>query len=387
MSEMIDYLLKLPKVVYGGAHAMDNLLLLCKGAKKITIFTDKGIIENRLLEKPKQIFGEIGTPYEIIDDLPAEPTVHQANDIAARYRKTAADLIVAIGGGSVMDIAKLCSILDTDAYTVYDLLKDPQRGRKAVRTVMIPTTAGTGAEATPNAIVTIPEEALKVGIVNEEMIADAVILDAEMIRKLPYKIAAATGVDALAHAVECFTSRKANPFSDLYALEAFALIEKNLENACDDTKEDMDAKRAMLTASFYAGIAITASGTTGVHALSYPLGGRYHIPHGISNAIMLIPVMRFNECACAERLAQLYDRIRPQGEVKKVEEKSAYVLRRMEAMVKNVGIAADLSLYDVSAGDLEDLVCAGMKVTRLLVNNMREITVSDARCIYKAVLK
>ena len=184
--------------------------------------------------------------------------------------------------------------------------------------VLIPTTAGTGAEVTPNAIVGVPEKELKIGIVNENMIADYVILDARLIKNLPRKIAAATGVDALAHCIECFTSNKANPFSDMYALEGCDLILNNIEKACDDP-EAMAEKNRMQMAAYYGGLAITASGTTAVHALSYPLGGKYHIAHGVSNAILLAPVMRFNEPACRDRLAQVYDRC-IRGEAKTVED-------------------------------------------------------------------
>ena len=140
-----------------------------------------------------------------------------------------------------MDIAKLASITADGSCTVRDQLKNPRIGKKTVTTVMIPTTAGTGSEATPNSIVAVPEEQLKVGIVNPEMIADAVILDGNMIRRLPRKIAASTGIDALCHAIECYTSAKANPFSDLFAMQALRLIFRNLEKACDDP-DALDAK-------------------------------------------------------------------------------------------------------------------------------------------------
>ena len=195
--------------------------------------------------------------------------------------------------------------------------------KKCVKTLMIPTTAGTGAEATPNAIVAVPEKELKVGIVNDAMIADGVILDARMIKSLPGSIAAATGVDALCHAIECFTSKKRNPFSDTFALQAFEMIVKNIEKACDDPGA-MEEKSNMLLASFYAGVAITASGTTAVHALSYPLGGKYHIAHGVSNAILLAPVMKFNEPACRARFALAYDRLAPDAGAVTEAEKSAW---------------------------------------------------------------
>ncbi len=205
-----------------------------------------------------------------------------------------------------MDAAKLASVLVTDDYGVKELLDAPVwlRSASPSSSSPLPPAPALRPRPTPSSV---PEKELKVGIVNENMIADYVILDARMIKNLPRKIAAATGVDALAHCIECFTSNKANPFSDLYALEGLDLILNNIERACDDP-EAMDAKNKMQIASFYAGVAITASGTTAVHALSYPLGGKYHIAHGVSNAILLAPVMRFNEPACRERLAEAYDR-------------------------------------------------------------------------------
>ena len=219
------------------------------------------------------------------------------------------------------------------------------------------------------------------------MIPDYVILDARMIKNLPRSIAAATGVDALAHCIECFTSNKANPFSDLYALEGLDLILNNIEKACDDP-EAMQEKNRMQIAAYYGGLAITASGTTAVHALSYPLGGKYHIAHGVSNAILLAPVMRFNEPACQERFAIAYDRC-CHDEVKtcKTEaEKSAWIINRLEEIVKHLDIPTSLKEFGVPESDLETLVASGMQVQRLLVNNPRTLTADDARELYKQIL-
>jgi hypothetical protein len=196
-----------------------------------------------------------------------------------------------------------------------------------------------------------------------------------------------TGVDALAHAIECYTSRKANPFSDTFALEALDLILNNIIPACDDP-EAMDAKNKMQIAAFYAGIAITASGTTAVHALSYPLGGKYHIAHGVSNAILLAPVMRFNAPYCQDRLAAAYDRC-CHDDVKTCqtpEEKTAWVIARLEHIVKHLEIPTSLQEFGVPAGDIDGLVEAGMQVQRLLVNNMRPVTPEDARKLYLEIL-
>jgi alcohol dehydrogenase class IV len=383
---MSEYSLRMPGAVYAGDRVIEKLPEILKGAKRVALFTDKGVRNAGLVESTLAVLGDGGLHIEILDDLPAEPTIYQAAENISRFRAIHADHIIAIGGGSVMDIAKLASVLDTDAYSIFDLLDDSALAHKCVPTLMIPTTAGTGAEATPNAIITVPEKSLKVGIVNFDMIADAVVLDAEMLRHLPRKIAASTGIDALAHAIECFTSKKATPFSDMVALEAFRLIEKSIERACDESNQDMKAKSDMLLASFYAGVAISAAGTTAVHALSYPLGGRYQIAHGISNAILLMPVMRFNEPVCQTRFAAVYDTVRPGGEEKTVLSKSSWVLNRMDEIVQNVGIVPSLQPYGIGSGELDALVRAGMQVTRLLVNNLRPVTSDDARKIYMEVI-
>ena len=385
---LTKYNLKLPREIFSGEDALENLktILLANGVKKAAVFTDKGIQSAGLLDFPMDRIRAAGVESVILDDLPPEPTYSQVQALADAYTASGADFIIAVGGGSVMDTAKLSSILSTGEYTMQDLLDTPSLGRKHVKTLMIPTTAGTGAEATPNAIVAVPEKELKVGIVNGQMVADYVILDAVMIKKLPRKIAAATGVDALCHAIECWTSNKSNPFSDLFAMEALDLILNHIEPACDDS-EAMDAKNKMQIASFLAGVAIAASGTTAVHALSYPLGGKYHIAHGVSNAILLVPVMKFNEPVCREKFAQAYDRcVHGAHTCETAEKKSAYMIQWMEEIVKHLEIPASLKEFGVPTEDLEDLVKSGMEVTRLLANNMREVTPDDARSIYWQIL-
>ena len=187
---MKQYQLAMPQQVFSGETGMQALESLAARHKKAAVFTDAGIRASGVLERPLAELDKAAVPYVVYDTLPAEPTCDQAQQVIDTFRESGADLIVAVGGGSVMDIAKLASITADGSCTVRDQLKDPRIGKKTVKTIMIPTTAGTGSEATPNSIVAVPEEQLKVGIVNPEMIADAVILDGEMIRRLPRKIAA-----------------------------------------------------------------------------------------------------------------------------------------------------------------------------------------------------
>ena len=360
---LTQYNLKMPHAVYGGENAMDNITAIIKarGAKKVAMFTDKGIEGAGLFALPEEAVKASGAEYYVLDELPPEPSYMAVQKLVDEFKVSGADLIVACGGGSVMDAAKLASVLVTDAYGVKELLDNPGMAQKCVPIV---------------------------GIVNENMIADYVILDARMIKNLPRKIAAATGVDALAHCIECFTSNKANPFSDLYALEGLDLILNNIEKACDDP-EAMAEKNRMQIAAYYGGLAITASGTTAVHALSYPLGGKYHIAHGVSNAILLAPVMRFNSehPAVRERLAAAYDRCcHEEKTCTTVEEKTAWMIARLEHIVKHLDIPTSLKEFGVPAEDLEGLVNAGMQVQRLLVNNMRPVTADDARKLYQEIM-
>ncbi len=382
------YNIKMPHAVYGGENSIENITTILKSnqVKRVAVFTDKGIENSGLLTLAVEAVIAADADYYVLNDLPPEPSYMAVQKLVDQFKTSGADMILACGGGSVMDAAKLASILVTDEYGVKELLDNPGRARKCVPIILIPTTAGTGAEVTPNAIVAVPEKELKVGIVNENMIADYVILDARMIKNLPRKIAAATGVDALAHCIECYTSKKANPFSDVYALEGLDLILNNIMDACNDP-EAMEAKNKMQIAAYYGGLAITASGTTAVHALSYPLGGKYHIAHGVSNAILLAPVMRFNEPVCKDKFAAAYDRcVHYEGNCTTVEEKSAYILAWMEKIVKELDIPTNLKEFGVKSEDLDGLVEAGMQVQRLLVNNMREVTPSDARALYQEIM-
>mgnify|MGYP002615288205 FL=1 len=381
-----QYTLRMPGAVFGGEDSLDKLTNLVEDSAKVAVFTDKGIEATGLAALVTAKIEQAGKEYVVFDELPAEPSYQQAQAVIDAFKASGADFIVAVGGGSVMDIAKLASLLKTNEYGVKELLDAPLRAHKCVPTLMIPTTAGTGAEATPNAIVAVPEKEVKIGIVNPEMIADYVILDPIMIKKLPRKIAASTGVDALCHAIECWTSNKANAFSDMYAMWALDLILNNIEKACDDP-EAVQAKINMQTASFYAGVAITASGTTAVHALSYPMGGKYHVAHGVANAILLVPVMRFNESVCREKFAEAYDRcVHGEKTYTTVEEKSAYIIHWLEEIVKHLDIPTSYKGFGVKPEDLDGLVEAGMQQQRLLVNNMRPVTAEDARNIYLEVI-
>lgn len=377
--------LTIPSVVYAGKGSVENIkeIINKEQATSVLIFTDKGIHERGLCDGVKDVCKDIS--YKIIDDLTAEPAVADVERVINEVGDTKYDLIIGVGGGSVMDASKLASIILGADYSLRDLLKDSSIAKKQIKTVMVPTTCGTGSEATCNAIVAIPEQESKQGIVNNCMIPDYVILDVNMIAKLPPKIIAATGVDALAHVVECFTSKKATMLSDTYAKEGAYKIFHNIRKAYNNA-DDLEAKAEMMLGAFYGGVAITGSGTTAVHALSYPLGGKYHIAHGVSNAILFAHVMEFNKDGCKERLAMLCDAVYPELAIKSIEEKADYIIKEIADIVKDTNIPTSLEEFGVKPDDLDFLVEAGSKQTRLLVNNCKELSLEDIRYIYKKVM-
>lgn len=383
----MSYQLTLPKELYSGENSLTIVkdIVLKLSSKKILVFTDKGIKDAGLVNLLEDILKDLDGEYSIYDGIIAEPSYLDVNKVIEDTEDYQPDLIIGFGGGSVMDTAKLCSILFKVDYTIEDLLKDATIAQKTTPTIMIPTTCGTGSEATINAIVAVPELETKIGIVNKEMIPDYVILDPVLIKKLPKQIVAATGVDALAHGVECLTSKKATPFSNLYALEASKLIIQNIRKAYEDP-EDLKAKEALMLGAFYGGVAITGSGTTAVHALSYPLGGKYHIPHGVSNAMLFETVMRFNQDAIEEDLAKISDAINPSLHSSTVGEKAEYVIEQIADIVEKTDIPTNLQEFGLDESHLDILVESGSQQTRLLVNNKKELSNDDIRNIYLKII-
>jgi alcohol dehydrogenase class IV len=374
----------IPAVTYAGEGSIEKLseILSREKAQSVLLFTDKGVRGCGLTKRVEEILNAV--KLTVIDDLTAEPAVADVERVIGEVAAQP-DLIVGVGGGSVMDAAKLASIIVGAEYDLRDLLQNPTIAKKYASTCMIPTTCGTGSEATCNAIVAIPEKSTKQGIVNNCMIPDYVILDAAMIAKLPPKIIAATGVDALAHVVECFTSKKATVLSDTYAREGAKKIFRNIRTAYNEA-DNMAAKGEMMIGAFYGGVAITGSGTTAVHALSYPLGGKYHIAHGVSNAILFAHVMAFNKDGCQDRLAQLCDAVYPELSAKSAGEKADYIIQEIAAIVKATHIPTSLREFGVKAEDLDFLVEAGNQQKRLLVNNCKELSLDDIRSIYLKVM-
>ena len=373
--------------VNAGPGSIDSLkeVVADFNARNVLIISDKGVAGAGLIARPQALVEEAGASVSIIDDTPPEPSVEQVESILAAAQGTAWDLVIGIGGGSAMDVAKIVAVMLNNDVKLRDLLNKAPIPRRGIPTVMVPTTAGTGSEATPNSIILVPEDELKVGIVSPKLMPDCVILDPQMTLGLPPAITASTGMDALCHAIECYTSKKGNPFSEMIALKAIRLISRSIREAFKNGK-NLDARHDMLLGAFYGGMCIATSSTTAVHALAYPLGGKYRIAHGISNAILLPYVMQFNAVGNEAKFRDIAEAMGIDiARLSDAEATQAFIAA-LFAFNHDLEIPANLKRWNITEADLETLVEGAAKVTRLLDNNPRPMNKDDIRAVYLKLL-
>ncbi|HBO38844.1 MAG TPA: alcohol dehydrogenase [Pasteurellaceae bacterium] len=374
--------------VIGGAGSLSQIADVVKDydAESVAIITDAGVFAAGLIDEPKALLEQAGVNVHIISDTPPEPTLAQVNHIFQTAKQFNAQMIIGIGGGSAMDTAKLVAILLNNNVELQDVVDGKAKfNRRGIPTLMIPSTSGTGSEATQNAIVLIPERELKVGIVDGKMLPNCVILDPRMTVGLPQHITANTGIDALCHALECYISKKSSPFSDVFALKAIELIVKNIRTAYNEG-DNLKARENMLLGSYFGGACIATSSTVAVHALSYPLGGKYHIPHGLSNAILLPDVMKFNLDACEEKFANVAKAMGLDVYHCSSREAAEKVIDELYALIRDLNIKCDLKAVGVTEEVLDELVDSAFTARRLLDNNPKEMTKADIRSIYQKII-
>lgn len=353
-------------------------------ARRAMLITDAGFLGTGLVAQPEHSLMESGFSVHLYADVVADPpeaVVLAAVDFA---RSNDIDLVIGLGGGSSMDVAKLVAVLagSTQAITAIYGIGNVQGRRLPL--VQVPTTAGTGSEVTNIAIVTTGATT-KSGVVAPQLYADVAILDATLTLGLPPLVTAATGIDAMVHAIEAYTSKhKKNPMSDLLARQALMLLHRNLMTACQDGA-NLVARQAMLLGACYAGQAFSNAPVAAVHALAYPIGGVFHVPHGLSNALVLPHVLRFNASHAAELYAELAQIVVPDCSGSK-EAKTAALIAAMEEIAAATGIATRLREVGIGEHDIDRLADDAMLQTRLLGNNPRTLTRADARAIYAAAL-
>lgn len=324
-----------------------------------------------------------GIAVTIFDSIAGEPTLTEFRAAMAAAKACAADCVIGLGGGSAMDVAKLvAALLDApqsiDEVIGVDLLKG-----RALPLACIPTTAGTGSEVTPIAILEDEAADLKKGVVSAHLVPDYAYLDPALTVTMPRGVTASTGIDALTHCIEAFANKFAHPLVDMFALEGIRLIVANIERACADGS-DLEARAAMLRASYYGGLCLGPVNTAAVHALAYPLGGEFHVPHGVANSILLPHVLRFNLEAAPARYAQV---ARALGVAPGDDLADARAgVERIAEISRRIGIAPGMSAYGISSNAIPHMAAAAMTVQRLLIRNLREVTEEDAARIYEAAL-
>ena len=354
---------------------------LLKG-KKVLIITDTGVIQAGLLQGIEKSLQSAGLPFVIFDGVEPDPRIEVVEKSVEKAKKEGIDLIIGFGGGSSLDIAKVTSIMITnpgkiDSYFGIDLVPNP-----GVPVILIPTTAGTGSEVTPIAILSDTKEKLKKGIVSAYLFPEVAIVDPKLTIGLPPSVTAFTGMDALTHAIEAYYSINATDLSDLLAVRAMELLSKNIRMAFAHG-DNLLARSNVMEGSLLAGIAFANAGVGAVHAFAYPLGGEFHLAHGLTNTLMLPYVMRYNIMGCPSKFAQMAKAF---GE--KVEGISELVgaeiaVRFVERLSDDLRVPRRLRDVDIPEDAIPRLAEAAMKVTRLLANNPRKMTLEDAIAIYK----
>jgi alcohol dehydrogenase len=353
-------------------------------ARRVLIVTDAGFLRTGLLEPARASLAAQGMTVDIFSKVVADPPeqiVHEAVDFA---RANETDLVIGFGGGSSMDVAKLVAVLAASDQALSQVYGIGNVKGQRLPLIQVPTTAGTGSEVTNIAIVTTGETT-KMGVVAPQLYADLALLDAELTLGLPPLVTAATGIDAMVHAIEAYTSKhKKNPLSDNLARQALGLLSQNLMTAVENGS-NLEARQAMLLGACLAGQAFSNAPVAAVHALAYPIGGIFHVPHGLSNSLVLPHVLRFNAPHAASLYAELADIVVP-GIKGSPEERTEGLIAAMQQIAQRTGIQTRLGELGISESDLDRLADDAMLQTRLLGNNPRELTRADARAIYAAAL-
>lgn len=374
-------LLQPPRIAFGAGCAAAAAVEFARAAGPRALIITTGAILPAA-ERLSAALRAAGRHVDVLVEPPAEPTVLSCETLRTRTRALAPDSVLALGGGSVLDAAKLAAALhdrhEPLAQFIGSGLVPPRRTRLAC----LPTTAGTGSEASPNALLLDEAAQAKKAVISPQLVPDLAIVDPELTRSLPAGLTATTGIDALAHCLEAYASLVAHPAVDLYALEGVRLIARYLPRAVQDGA-DLDARAAVALGSLYGGLCLGPVNTNGVHALAYPLGGECHLPHALSIALMLPHVVAFNSTALVPRHAAL---ARALGEpLGTPDDRAAGALpTRLRDLLDRCQLPLGLARHHVARNSLVHLAEAGLQVTRLLKNNPRPVARADAIAIYEA---
>ena len=353
------------------------------GIKRALIVTDLGIIQLGLLDSAIKSLDTHKIEYSIYSDVIADPPERVVVDAVIAAQAFGCDGVVGFGGGSSMDVAKLLAVLITGEQALSDIYGVDQITSPRLPLIQVPTTAGTGSEATMVSIITTGETT-KAGVVSRILLADKIILDARLTVGLPAHVTAATGIDAMVHAIEAYTSKRLkNPLSDMLAREALRLLSGSIVTAVKQG-DNLEARADMLLGAMLAGQAFANAPVAAVHALAYPLGGNYHIPHGLSNSLVLPHVLRFNGPVASDLYAEIAplimpNQILPEDAIAATEMLADHFL----SLAADLGLQTTLREMNIPESDLPKLAEDSMLQQRLLINNPRELDLEDALGIYQ----
>ena len=370
-----------------GSTAKIGEMMKEMGVTKVAFVTDKIILELGLADVAIKSIEKAGLGIHVIDDIVPDPPEAMILTAVKEAKKENVDGVVSVGGGSSMDTAKLIAVLVISDQPIEDMYGVSLVKGDRLPLILAPTTAGTGSEVTPISIVTTGTSEKK-GVVSPQLYPDWAVLDAELTVGLPAHITAATGIDAMVHAIEAYTTKyKKNILSDTLARQALALLGRAIRTACMNG-EDRAARSDMLLGSMLAGMAFANAPVAAIHALAYPLGGHFKVPHGLSNALVLPYVLEFNmedELASAQ-YAELAPIIFPELAGKSRDALNRGLVDGLKALGPELGMKSRLTEVGVNHNDLPLLAEDSMKQTRLLVNNPRDVTLEDSLAIYTVAL-
>lgn len=352
------------------------------GGRRPFVVLDRNLSRSGFREKVAGVLGAAGLAFTLYDRVEPEPEIRLADDGAKLALKERCDCVVGIGGGSALDCAKAVSVLAANRAKAVDCLGLNRVPGPGLPKIMVPTTAGTGSEVTFTAVFVRPDLKKKEGMNSPYLYPDTALLDPLLTLTLPPGPTASTGIDALCHAIESYTSINASPMSEILSLEAIRLIADNLRTAVH-SGQNAEAREKMLMGSLYAGLGLANAGVTAVHSLSYPLGGKYGVPHGLANTVMLLPVMEFNLPGALEKFALIAEAMGEAVDDLPLRDAAYLALEAVEALIEDCGIAENLKTLGIAKRDFPALADAAMTVARPLENNPRRVTRRDAIDMYK----
>lgn len=352
------------------------------GGGKVLVVTDPGVVQADLLKPVLASMEAGGISYSIFDRVEPEPPARVVDEAAERFGSEGCDVVLGIGGGSSLDVAKGASVMATNEGSVLDVCGIEQVKKPGVPKILMPTTAGTGSEVTRVVVMTDEADNTKKVVFSSYTLAEVAIVDPLLTLSMPPKVTADTGMDALVHAIETYVSANATPFSNILAERAIEWIAEYLPMAWAKGS-NLEARYYMSLAALVSGMAFASGGLGAVHALAYPLGTEYHIPHGRSNAIMLPHVMNYNLCGNPDQYANIAALMGVDVEGLTPMEAAGLAVEAVEELLETIRIPYHLSDYDIPEEDLPKFVEGGMKQARLFVPNPRDLSEDDVTAIYQ----